>query len=277
VMHSTLNPHRTFVQFLADANQPPIHYSGLELSVDAIALAGGGTSRHIRCQGTSRWASMSLSQDDLSTVSCTLLGHELTAEPITRVIHPNTAHLNRLVGLHASARHLANATRDVLEHPEVSRALEHELIHAMVDCLAEDVESKIRRGWHHHTAIIKRFDDFLDANADAPLYLADICAAVGASRRTLHLCCEEHLGMSPLRYLWLRRMHLARHALIRADPADTTVTQIAGAHGFWELGRFAVKYRRLFGEQPSATLNRSSADWLVPKNHLSGFADSKFA
>ena len=56
------------------------------------------------------------------------------------------------------------------------------------------------------------------------------------------------------------RMHLARRALRMADPATTTVTEIATSYGFWELGRFSVTYGSLFGESPSAALRRPPDD-----------------
>jgi AraC-like DNA-binding protein len=62
--------------------------------------------------------------------------------------------------------------------------------------------------------------------------------------------------MSPKRYLWMRRMNLARRALRSADLEHTTVTEVATEYGFWELGRFSVAYRSLFGEPPSAALRR---------------------
>jgi AraC-like DNA-binding protein len=83
--------------------------------------------------------------------------------------------------------------------------------------------------------------------------------------------------MGPVRYLWLRRMHLARIVLMRADPATATVTGIATDYGFWELGRFSVDYRTLFGELPSATLRRSPVDARLAQNRPFDLPTTDFA
>jgi AraC-like DNA-binding protein len=108
-----------------------------------------------------------------------------------------------------------------------------------------------------------RLEEFLAANLDQPLYLAEICAATGASDHTLRSCCQEYLGMSAIHYLWLRRMHMTHRALVRASSATTTVTEIATNCGLWELGRFSVEYRALFGEAPSVSLRRPPDDWPI--------------
>jgi transcriptional regulator GlxA family with amidase domain len=152
---------------------------------------------------------------------------------------------------------LAREVPDILTSAEVIRALEAELIHIMIRCLANGASVEATRtGPPRHNAILLQFEDFLSANPDRPLYLTEICEAIGVAERTLRSCCEEHLGMGPIRFLMLRRMHLVRRKLLQADASKTTVTRIATDYGFWELGRFSVTYRSLFGEQPSKTLQR---------------------
>src|SRR5262249_45497052 len=134
------------------------------------------------------------------------------------------------------------------------RAFEQEIVRAMVICLAEG-EPTVTDGSHgRRMPVMRRFRDMLEEHPDKPLYVAEICAAIGVSDRTLRLHCQEQVGISPHRYLWLRRMHQARRALTVANATKRTVTEIATDFGFWELGRFSVAYKRLFGEAPSATL-----------------------
>jgi len=150
-------------------------------------------------------------------------------------------------------------------------------MNAMIQCLTEGTLVTISPVGRNRVAIIERFEEFLAANYDRPVYLAEICVATGASERTLRNCCREHLGMAPIRYLWLRRMHLARRALLKADPATATVTGIAMDYGFWELGRFATEYRALFGEAPSTTLRRPPAVRRIAKVRPFALAASEYA
>jgi AraC-like DNA-binding protein len=124
--------------------------------------------------------------------------------------------------------------------------------------LIKGTSAKTTRGRHSHDRIVARFEAHLEANPNTALYLTRICQALGVAEPTLRAACEEHLGMGPIRYLSLRRMHLVRRAPLQADPSTKTVTRIATDHGFWELGRFSGAYKSLFGESPSASLKRPS-------------------
>jgi transcriptional regulator GlxA family with amidase domain len=123
--------------------------------------------------------------------------------------------------------------------------------------IREDAEPQTGRS--PNNATITRFLEFLRANPKRPLCVLEICAAIGVAERSLRVACQEHLGMGPIRYLTLCRMHQVRHALLCAEVARTTVTCIAMDHGFYELGRFSVAYRTLFCESPSETLRRAAA------------------
>lgn len=136
----------------------------------------------------------------------------------------------------------------------------------MIVCMTDGERFEADRSGHNHLLILSKLEEFLAAHFDSAVYLSEICAATQASEHTLRICCNEHLGMGPVRYLWLRRMHLARRALLRATEGIATVTSIAMAHGFWELGRFSVTCRGLFDEPPLATLRRPAEDAPASRN-----------
>jgi AraC-like DNA-binding protein len=273
ISNTLTSARRPPIIFLADAAQAGFRYGGMEVAASAVVVNSAGSTHHLRTSGPARWAAMSLTPNDLTAASQALLGHGLSMPSLTYIASPDPAHMRRLVRLHATAVRLAYSASATLAHPEVARALEHALVGAMLSCLADDPEVSVERRVRHHATILTRLEEFLATNCSRPIYLAEICAAVGASERTLRVCCDEHLGMGPIRYLWLRRMHLARHALSLADPATTTVTQVATRFGFWELGRFAVAYRRLFGEPPSVSLHRAARERSRLQNRPSDFVD----
>jgi AraC family ethanolamine operon transcriptional activator len=90
--------------------------------------------------------------------------------------------------------------------------------------------------------------------------IPDICQIAGASRRTVEYAFLEKLGVPPARFLRLCRYQHAFRALASSARGDTTVSSLAASLGFSELGRFAVEYRKLYGERPSETLRRPAAE-----------------
>jgi AraC-like DNA-binding protein len=246
---------RKSIGFLTESNSAPLRHCGFEVLPGDIVVNRSDVA-HQRSGANFHYGAMSLPNDDLDAAVEAIVGRELPETAHERIIHPDSALMLRLLNLHKSVEQLAHDTPDILELPAVRRALENELIHVMVRCLAEGAAVAPTTGCRHHDAIVARFEQFLAANPDRPLYLTEICAAVGVAERTLRACCEQHLGMGPIRFLTLRRMHLVHRALLRADPSKSTVTRTVMDHGFWELGRFSVAYRALFGEAPSETLQR---------------------
>jgi AraC-like DNA-binding protein len=266
---------RVAITFLVSDDEHPYQHDGVDVSPSEIVLDYADVARR-RTFGPHRWAAMSLPHADLALAARVLADRELFAPSTWGILRPPPAHMARLQILHAKAVRLALGAPDRLTHPETVRSLEQSLIRTMVHCLDG---SPVRRsaGAARHTAIVTKLEKFLKANHDRPLYLAEICAATGVSERMLEVSCKEHIGISPFRYLWLRRMHLARRALLRADPATTTVTAVSTDHGFWELGRFSVQYAKLFGESPSATLRKPPDEQRTVQNRPFDLPNTVFA
>jgi AraC-like DNA-binding protein len=249
-------PGRRSIGFLIESSSSPFQHCGLAAFPGDIIVNRFDVA-HQRSGADCHYGAMSLPIDELDIAVEAIIGREFMKRLDQRIIRLHPALMSRLLKLHKAVGQFAHDTPDILELPEVLRALEEQLIHVMVRCLAEGAAVETSTGGRHHDEIIARFEGFLEANPDRPLYLPEICAAIGVAERTLRASCEEHLGMGPIRYLTLRRMHLVRRALLRTDPSKATVTRIVTDHGFWELGRFSVAYRTLFGESPSESLRRS--------------------
>ncbi len=150
-------------------------------------------------------------------------------------------------------------TPEIIANPDAARGLEQLLLEALVDCLGDGRIGEDRVAQRHHELIMRRFHRLLTQNPGRPLYIPEICKAIGVSERTLRVCCQEQFGIGPKHFLPLRRLHLVRRALREAASPPRTVTDIATCYGFWQFGLIARHYRSLFGEVPSATLNRPSS------------------
>jgi AraC-like DNA-binding protein len=259
ISHSTIgHGHQTAVRNgILFSEKPGAIWKGVELAATDVGLVGYDRPLWYSMAGPSLWGSMSLTMQDLATLSVALAGRDLTAPGNRLTMTATPARYAKLLRLHAAAGHLAEHAPDIIHHAEAARGLEQALIEAMFGCMGGETVHTASDFWRRQTVVLKRFRAALEANIDQPLYLPELCQTIGVPERTLRKHCYDQLGMSPKRYLLLRRLNLAHRALRAADRSTTTVTEIATSFGFWELGRFAVEYRTWCGETPSDSLNRA--------------------
>jgi AraC-like DNA-binding protein len=239
ILHLAHITGRAIVQFRT-ASGPGLLAGGLELRPTNILRHSLADTYHQRSSESGSFETMSLPVEDMISVGEVLAEVDLTPPPDAMLIAPPPAAMARLQRLHAAAGHLAEAAPEILAHPEASRGLEQVLIEAMVDCLAGREARKNSLAQGQHAIVMRRFRRVVDENPEHPLYIPEICKAIGVSSRTLQACCHEHLGMGPKHYLLLRRMQLARQTLRQASPDTESVTETATRYGYWQLGRFAV-------------------------------------
>jgi AraC-like DNA-binding protein len=103
---------------------------------------------------------------------------------------------------------------------------------------------------------VRRAEEFIVANAAEAIGVEDIVEASGASMRTLYEGFRRFRGTSPMEFLRASRLARVREDLMRAR-AGTKVSEVAARWGFYQFGRFAARYRELYGERPSETLHRA--------------------
>ncbi|MGV7229931.1 MAG: helix-turn-helix domain-containing protein [Nitrospirales bacterium] len=106
---------------------------------------------------------------------------------------------------------------------------------------------------------INKIKEFLSEFPSVPPTMADLCEVAKVSERTLEYAFQERYEMTPTTYLRFYRLNGAHKALRTADPASTTVTNVATDWGFCHFGDFASHYQKLFGQRPSDTLKKPSS------------------
>ena len=171
-------------------------------------------------------------------------------------LRPPAAAMARLVHLHEDMVARLSVATEATIRPSHQAAMNDELWNTLLATLAAAMPAGTRPSAVRRQRIVRRAAEFINANEHRPIALSELCGVAGCSAKTLETVFQSALGETPSRYLRRWRMWRAHEVLRDADPSATTVSEIAVRYGFWELGRFAVAYRRLFDEAPSQTLRR---------------------
>jgi AraC family transcriptional regulator, ethanolamine operon transcriptional activator len=153
------------------------------------------------------------------------------------------------------ALHLASHSPDALAQPGVIEGIEESILQAVdLAMAAASPASEARRlSLSHYLSLVRKFDEFVAANAGKTLYSADVARQLEVSVRTLHNAVVAIRGMSMHRYMRLRRLWSVRQQLLRVT-SPQSIKAIALVNGFWHMGEFTALYREMFGEAPQQTL-----------------------
>jgi AraC-like DNA-binding protein len=103
---------------------------------------------------------------------------------------------------------------------------------------------------------LARVEAYIEAHWDRPLSIAALAQVSGESARTVFYDFHRKHGCSPMTFVKLLRLSRAFSLLAKPGPG-ASVTDVAFACGFGNLGHFAHYYRQQFGELPSDTLRRA--------------------
>lgn len=151
--------------------------------------------------------------------------------------------------------------------PRAVAGLRDEVVERLLAATADALHREPNRlPWINAARIVRQAEDHLDRRRGQPVSTLELCQALALSRRTLNRAFGDMLGMGPRTYLRLRALSAARKALVDGREAGASVTRVALDHGFWELGRFSVTYRAMFGESPSQTLRGAGGDVRPPES-----------
>ena len=239
------------VSFPVNGGLSPI-WGGVEIRAGEMITLGPGQRVHARTVGPCRWHAVQVPERQLADYGRALNSAWFIVPPAARW-RPRRAALRQLRHFHRAAIRMAEARSGALTDLQGAHGLEQQLLHALVDCLSVGGEEETATE-RHHRDLLARFEELLAAEPFLPL--ADICAALGVSQRSLGECCKRHLGMGPSSYRRLRAMQQLFRALRNGSADVASVSEIARRHGFRQLGRLASDYRARYGELPSATLRR---------------------
>lgn len=136
---------------------------------------------------------------------------------------------------------------------QLSRQLVEDCLYVL-ECSEAQRSSHQARHMAAHRRVVRRVLELVNAHPTEHFSALQLATAADTSFQNLRKAFAECVGMPPTAWLRHHRLNLARQALLRGKPGQTTVADVAMGYSFWHLGRFAESYRQLFLESPRETL-----------------------
>ena len=134
-----------------------------------------------------------------------------------------------------------------------------EVITRLLDLDAREDVARPSRGrpMLQRDRIISRCLELFAAHRAEHLSVEDLAIAIGVTDRTLRSVFDEYFCVGPMHLLRAHRLHVVRQRLLDADHRCSSIFEAAADCGIGDGTHYSRQYKALFGESPSATLQRA--------------------
>jgi AraC family transcriptional regulator, ethanolamine operon transcriptional activator len=241
-------------------NAETLVLNGRTVLPQMVGLYGGGAELLRANPRDSRHAVLSLPMDRAEELLCLPSGFPLVRPGAQDLLRTRPGAWHRVARIVRAATETADGGPQTFDLEEARRALRDTLLDAVHDLIAgakaegNALRSRNPRAWRRVAAAA---DEYLRAHVARPVYTEELCAALGISPSGLAQAFRGTCGISPHRFLRLRRLAIVRRLLRAWEGPAPLARSVALAHGFWHLGQFSQDYRAIYGEAPSETLARA--------------------
>lgn len=234
----------------------PPTLNGMALKATDVLLAPGGAEFLAHAPDPLEWGAVAFPASDLEELAeLAPMPGRATGSIRLQALDPVAA--EALAAAYAGAAALVDDPPEIMGRPDCARILALSMREMVASALtSHGVELAPGRATREALRVVRGAEEFLRAHLARPITRDELCEALAVSRRKLQDAFVAVLGMSPSAYLKMRRLVLARRALLADEGGTPQVKSVALSHGFWHFGYFARDYRGLFGETPSQTLAR---------------------
>ena len=147
---------------------------------------------------------------------------------------------------------------DWVQQPQALNLIANDLVPLLIQSIPIKGRTAPALKSSRRSRLIAQAEQEMVAHLDKPLTLKDLAKRLGSSSSALSYGFQDLFGMSPMRYLKVRRLNGVRQCLKASDPDRCKIETLANQFGFWSAGHFARDYKAMFGELPSETLHAAA-------------------
>ena len=143
----------------------------------------------------------------------------------------------------------------LVHHPVAAAPLEEAVLLALLHAAGHQYQDALHRPDRPGSPQgVARAIDAIHADPGQPHTAAGLAQIAGVSLRSLRQEFHRQVGVAPMAYVRWVRMSRAHQDLRTADPATTSVADVARRWGYVRPGRFAAAYRARYHASPAETL-----------------------